>query len=93
MLEIGIQVDIQSASYEEEQQAVATGDFDIILLGCCIPFVADISDVPDLIKESLNMAGHDDVILPLYRKSGAVLYHNYIRVREGLHGTIYITVD
>ncbi|NLM75992.1 MAG: ABC transporter substrate-binding protein [Clostridiaceae bacterium] len=79
LLEIGIQVDIQSASYEEEQQAVATGDFDIILLGCRIPFAADISDVPDLIKESLNMAGHDDVILPLYRKSGAVLYHNYIR--------------
>ena len=79
LLEIGIHVDIQSASYDVQQQAVATGNFDIILLGCRIPLSADISDIPELIKDSLNMAGNDDVILPLHRKNGAVLYHNYIR--------------
>ncbi|NMA67196.1 MAG: ABC transporter substrate-binding protein [Clostridiaceae bacterium] len=79
LLEIGIKVVCQSATYEELQQTVLTGDFDIVLLGCRIPISSDIKDVPELIKESLEMTGQSDVILPLYRKKGAVLYHNYIR--------------
>ncbi len=86
---IGIQVNQEAASYDKQQSIVKSGKFDILLLGCNIPIYADDEETLELIKESLNISGNN-IILPLYRKYGAVLYHNYIRgARKPIWKNIY----
>ena len=79
LAEIGIKVDVQTADIEKQQSLVRSGEFDMMLLGCRIPLYATMDEVLEATKKSLNMSNTNSVILPLYRKYGAVLYHNYIR--------------
>lgn len=79
LFEIGIKVTAESASYSEQQTLVGNGKFDMMLLGCKIPLHANVQETLALVKESLDVGGQNAVILPLYRKYGAVLYHNRIR--------------
>jgi len=76
---IGIKVDAQTADIEKQQNLVKSGEFDMMLLGCRIPLYATMDEVLEDTKKSLNISSADSVILPLYRKYGAVLYNNYIR--------------
>ena len=76
---IGIRVDIQTADVGKQQSLINTRKFDMMLLGCRIPLYAAENEMLEYIKKSLNMGQVDNVILPLYRKYGAVLYHNNIR--------------
>lgn len=76
---IGIKVDVKAATYDELQVLISSGKFDMMLLGCRIPLYTNESETLDILKSSLNLDSRNDVILPLYRKFGAVLYHNYIR--------------
>lgn len=88
--EIGIQVIQEATSYDKQQSLVASGKFDMMLLGCKIPLYADANETMELLKESLNINGNNAVLLPLYRKYGAVLYHNYIRgARKPVWKNIY----
>ncbi|NLX64320.1 MAG: ABC transporter substrate-binding protein [Clostridiaceae bacterium] len=79
LAEIGIKVDTESADIEKQQSLVRSGEFDMMLLGCRIPLYATIDEVSEATKKSLNLSNTNSVILPLYRKYGAVLYNNYIR--------------
>lgn len=76
---IGIKVDAQTADISKQQALINSGKFDMMLLGCRIPIYATMNEAMESIKESLNISSANNVILPLYRKYGAVLYHNYIR--------------
>ena len=76
---IGIKVDVQTADIIKQQNLVNSGKFDMMLLGCRIPLYATKDEVLEFTKTSLNLDYFSDVIFPLYRKYGAVLYHNYIR--------------
>jgi len=79
LAEIGIQVDAQTAEIEKQQSLAKSGEFDMMLLGCRIPLYATMDEVLESAKKSLNISNANSVILPLYRKYGAVLYNNYIR--------------
>lgn len=76
---IGIKVHVQTADIIEQQNIINSGKFDIMLLGCRIPLYATMEEVLESAKISLNLGPSSNVIFPLYRKYGAVLYHNYIR--------------
>ncbi len=76
---IGIKVDIQIADVGKQQSLINSRKFDMMLLGCRIPLYASENEMLEYIKKSLNMSQADNVIFPLYRKYGAVLYHNNIR--------------
>ncbi len=76
---IGIKVDIQTADVGKQQSLINNRKFDMMLLGCRIPLYAAENEVLEYTKKSLNMGHADKVIFPLFRKYGAVLYHNYIR--------------
>jgi peptide/nickel transport system substrate-binding protein len=76
---IGIKVNQEALNYDQQQALIKSGKFDMMLLGCSLPVYTDDAETMELIKESLNVSGRNNVILPLYRKYGAVLYHNYIR--------------
>lgn len=90
MMEIGVKVITENASYEMLQQAVSAGKFDMMLLGCRYPMSIAKSEIPELIKESLNISGQEFVLLPLYRQNGVVLYNNRVRgPREPLWHNIY----
>lgn len=87
---LGIKLDVQSADIAKQQELINNGRFDMMLLGCRIPINADKNDTLELIKQSLNISHANKVILPLFRKYGAVLYHNYIRgERNPLWKNIY----
>lgn len=79
LFELGISVVPETASYSEQQDFVKNGRFDMMLLGCRIPLHASMDEALELAKESLNIGGANSVIIPLYKKYGAVLYHNHIR--------------
>lgn len=79
LADLGIMVNQEATSYDKQQALVKSGKFDMMLLGCSIPVYTDDAETIELLKESLNVSGSNNVILPLYRKYGAVLYHNYIR--------------
>lgn len=76
---IGIKVNQEALTYDQQQSLIKSGKFDMMLLGCSLPVYTDDAETMELLKESLNVSGNDNVILPLYRKYGAVLYHDYIR--------------
>ncbi len=76
---IGIKVDAQTADIRKQQNLIDSGKFDMMLLGCHIPLYATKDEVLESIRKSLNLGSASNVIFPLYRKYGAVLYHNYIR--------------
>jgi len=77
--EIGISVELEALTYDNLQTLVKNGRFDMMILGCSLPIYTDDAETMELLKGSLNLNGSSNVILPLYRKYGAVLYHNYIR--------------
>lgn len=76
---IGIEVVQEALTYDNLQTLVKNGKFDMMVLGCSLPVYTDDTETMELLKDSLFLSGSDNVILPLYRKYGAVLYHNYIR--------------
>lgn len=79
LFEIGITVDSEPVSYSEVQAVAGEKNFDMMILGCRIPLSMDMDETLVLASESLGIKDKNDRILPLYRKYGAVLYHNYIR--------------
>ncbi len=79
LFEIGINVTPESTSYSDEQALIKNGKFDMMLLGCRMPLFTDMAGSLELVKRTLGMDEHNGVLLPLYRKYGAVLYHNSIR--------------
>ncbi|MGI6622150.1 MAG: ABC transporter substrate-binding protein [Acetivibrionales bacterium] len=87
---IGIKVEQEARTYDEQQSLIKSGKFDMMLLGCSLPAYTDDAETMELLKDSLNVSGNNDVILPLYRKYGAVLYHNHIRgARKPVWKNIY----
>lgn len=87
---IGINVQIKASTYEELQKLSKNGRYDMMLLGCRIPLCSNQEETLDIINRDLNMNDEKDTIYPLYRKYGAVLYHNYIRgERKPLWNNIY----
>lgn len=79
LFEIGIKITAQNTSSQDAKNAVESGSFDMIVLGCRMPVSADLSEMPGLIQESLGLNGYNSTVLPLSRKNGAVLYHKNIR--------------
>lgn len=79
LFKIGIEVIPEAESSSEQLSSVKSGKFDMILLGCRLPYFAEEEEIIGMIKESIYLSGHNSVILPLNTKSGAVLYHNRIR--------------
>lgn len=79
LYEIGIKVTAEPESYSKQQDFVESGKFEMMLLGCQMPLFTDIAETLGLVRESLGLTGHNAAIFPLYRKYGAVLYHDYIR--------------
>ncbi|HHY64528.1 MAG TPA: hypothetical protein GX501_05725, partial [Clostridiaceae bacterium] len=69
----------EALTYDNLQTLVKNGRVDMMILGCSLPIYTDDAETMELLKGSLNLNGSSNVILPLYRKYGAVLYHNYIR--------------
>lgn len=90
LAEIGIKLDVKTAETRELQKQIDSGKFDMMLLGCRVPYYADKNEILEYTKKILNISHANEVILPLYRKYGAVLYHNYIRgERNPLWKNIY----
>jgi len=79
LFEIGIKVSAQNVTSLDTQKAVASGSFDMIILGCRMPVSASLSEMPDLISESLAISGNNFVVLPLSRKNGVLLYQKNIK--------------
>lgn len=79
LAQIGIVVKAKSATYEEQYDLIENQRFDMMLLGCRIPLHGNEDETLELLSYNLNLRDEDHVVLPLYRKYGAVLYHNYIR--------------
>ena len=79
LFEIGITVDCEPVSYSEVQAIAGEKNFDMMLLGCRMPLSMNMDETLDLASKSLGIKDKEARVLPLYRKYGAVLYHNYIR--------------
>jgi hypothetical protein len=79
LFKIGIEVVTENASYSEEQSLVKSGKYDMMLLGCRLQLFADKNEIVEMVKKNIDLQGQNSVILPLYTKYGAVLYHNRIR--------------
>ena len=79
MGDIGITLQIKPTTYEELQQQSKNGRFDMMLIGCRIPLYSNQQETLEILGYNLNLSHVKDSIYPLYRKYGAVLYHNYIR--------------
>lgn len=77
--EIGINVVLEKSSEDDEMRAVSNRRFDMMILGSRIPFYSNMEETLELICENLGLDGEEAVILPLYRKPGAVLYSLEIR--------------
>lgn len=76
---IGIRVDVKTADVGKQKELIKSGKFDMMLLGCRIPLYSNKNETVQFAKKSLNISHANEVIFPLYRKFGAVIYHNYIR--------------
>ncbi|MGI6084900.1 MAG: ABC transporter substrate-binding protein [Acetivibrionales bacterium] len=87
---IGINVTVQTVDIARQQELIKSGKFDMMLLGCRIPLYAKNDETLEFAKQSLNISHAKEVILPLFRKYGAVLYHYHIRgKRNPLWENIY----
>lgn len=90
LFEIGIQVNADNTTPSEQQALVLNGRYDLMLLGCRIPYYTDIQGALKLASETLKMSGQPSTLLPLYRLYGAVLYQNNLRgPREPVWKNIY----
>ncbi|MCX7774383.1 MAG: ABC transporter substrate-binding protein [Clostridia bacterium] len=77
--DIGIQLIPQNVSYADEKNVITTLKYDMMLLGCRMPLFTDMTGTLELLKTSMGTNGQNAVILPFFRKNGAVLYNNRIR--------------
>lgn len=87
---IGVIIQTKTATSEDLQKLIKNGKFDLMLLGSRIPFCSNQGETLNVLNYNLNMNEEKDAIYPLYRKYGAVLYHNYIRgERNPIWNNIY----
>ena len=70
---------MKTADVGKQKELIKSGKFDMMLLGCRIPLYSNKNETVQFAKKSLNISHANEVIFPLYRKFGAVIYHNYIR--------------
>lgn len=79
LFEIGITVNAETANQAELQALAGNGRFDMMLLGCRIPYYTDVSGALALVGETLGMGEQSFTLMPLYRKYSAVLYQKTLR--------------
>ncbi len=78
-LDIGIQVVLDKSSQKDEKALMNNKKFDMMLLGCRMPLIADLQETLDLVVQSFGYPDNQAVILPLYRKNHAVLYSSKVK--------------
>ena len=77
--EIGIIATLGKSTENEEKNFVSNRKFDIMILGSRIPLYSNLDENIILLKQSLGFQEADAVLLPLYRKSEALLYNPKIK--------------
>lgn len=77
--EIGINLKLVKANLTDEMKLISTGRYDLMLLGCRMALQGDESHALSLVAEELGLTQQENVLMPLFRKKGAVLYSNRIK--------------